>query len=136
MPNTAPNLWEPQTIGERLRRLRERAGLEQAELAQRMTDLRAPATQGLVSRFEKYGSQSKNARKPQWAHICALATIFDVRYADLGATEDEYPELRFVKDAATRVSLRGRHSLPPTLEVLRGNGKGGGPIQAPLVGVK
>lgn len=96
-------LWEPRSIGERIRRLRDRAGMTQEDLAKAMEALGVHATQAHVSRMERYGTGAEGARKPQWAHLCALAEIFNVRFADLGATEDEYPELRFLRQgSATR----------------------------------
>jgi transcriptional regulator with XRE-family HTH domain len=104
---TAADLWEPRTMGERIRRLRERAGMKQEDLAKAMEALGVPVTQGHISRFERYGSGDPRARKPQWVHLCALAEIFDVRFSDLGATEEEYPELRFLRHGSvTRAKLK------------------------------
>jgi len=118
-------------MGERIRRLRERAGMKQQDLAEAMTALGVPVTQGHISRFERYGSGDPRARKPQWAHLCALAEIFDVRFADLGATEEEYPELRFLRlGSATRVKLKGRTAK---LVVHDGSTRGPkGPRQPPI----
>jgi transcriptional regulator with XRE-family HTH domain len=125
------DLWEPRTIGERIRRLRERAGMKQEDLARAMSALGVPVTQGHISRFERYGSGDPRARKPQWAHLCALAEIFDVRFTDLGATEEEYPELRFLRTgSATRAKLKGKSAR---LRVHEGSGRGpNGPRQLPI----
>ena len=109
--NTAPT-WEPQSTGEAIRILRERRGWSQIELAARMRALGVPISGAHLSRIEA------NARRPQVAQLFALAEIFDVRLADLGVDEENYPELHVIRKAVT--TRRYLSGARPHLEILHG----------------
>jgi transcriptional regulator with XRE-family HTH domain len=104
--------WTPGSIGERIRIIRERRQLQQTELAERMEQLGVPVSKSMVSRFERYGNTAdpRRSRRPQLEHMLAMARILEVSPADLGVTVDEYPEIRFLKDARTRALLEATPS--------------------------
>ncbi len=92
-----PDLWSPPTaLGPRIRHVRERRGMSQAELARRMTEMGVPTQPPHLSRLELFGTEDDHARRPQFAHIMAICVILEVKPKELGATVQEYPELRIV----------------------------------------
>src|SRR5947209_1796250 len=90
----------PETIGERLRFIRERRGLTQIQVSEATGKLGVKIHPTILARFERWGSSDPNARRPSFAHLCALAIALNVKLSQLGATEQDYPELRFVRDPA------------------------------------
>jgi transcriptional regulator with XRE-family HTH domain len=112
MGRQAEDLWTPIYLGERIATVRRRRGLSQKELAAKIRSFGVGVSDSMVTRFEQYGSENPNARKPQFAHLWVIAHILDVDVRrDLGATEDEYPELALIRRGlATPSLLAGKRS--------------------------
>ena len=92
----------PEGIGERIRFIRERRRISQSDLARKLRERGVSVHQSVLARFERWGADppDPNARKPQFRHLLVIAEILNVKLSQLGVTEEEYPELRFLRDPA------------------------------------
>ena len=90
----------PETIGERLRFIRERRRISQREAGTRLAKMGFPIHQSMLARFERYGDGDPNSRRPGLAVLLAISEILDVKLSQLGVTEEEYPELRYLRNPA------------------------------------
>ncbi len=105
MAKPAEDLWTPLYLGERIAVLRRRRGLTQRRLAAEVRAYGIACSDSILTRFEKWGSDDPNARKPQFTHLWVIAEILGVRVSDLGATEEEYPELALIRMGLATPSL-------------------------------
>lgn len=98
--------WTPPYLGDRIATLRRRRGMTQKQLAAAVRSYGIALDHSIMARFEKWGSDDRNARKPSFAHLWVIAHILrvDVR-RDLGATEEEYPELALIRRGLATPSL-------------------------------
>ncbi len=90
-------VFTPQAIGEKIRFIRERRRMTQTALAQRLTNLGVPTDPSMVARFEQYGVEGGNSRRPSILHMVAIALALNVGLPDLGVTEEEFPKLRLLR---------------------------------------
>lgn len=100
MSEPAARVWAAETLGERLMLARKRAGLSQGQLAEALRAMGVPIDRSMITRFEA------DTRRPSFAHVWAIAKVLGVTVRDLGATEEEYPELRFLRDPAFLEQIR------------------------------
>lgn len=84
--------WQPQGMAERIMLIRRRRGMSQAALARAVTGLGVSVQEPTISSYET------GRRRPAFGHLWAIAVVLDVGVSDLGATEEEYPELRLFRD--------------------------------------
>lgn len=82
-------------IPQRLKKLRERAGLKQAELARKLEDAGAPIPQPSISRMEALADAGKarQARPVTVNEALALAKVLGVSFSELVLPDGALPEL-------------------------------------------
>lgn len=105
MGKLAEDLWTPLYLGERIAVVRRRRGLTQLELGAKIRSYGIKVSDSMLPRYEKWGSGDPNARKPQFAMLWVMAHILDVKVTDLGATEEDYPELALINRGLATPSL-------------------------------
>jgi len=116
------------TLGECLAVYRKRKGFTQTEVARQVAaDWGIPLNGSMVSRYEKYGSDDPDARRPQLFHLLAIALVLRVSLIELGVEPEDWAGLDLllsddarrlvvdVKDAATRVTLNSYPQLSTAL---------------------
>jgi len=92
MAQRAQEVWTPQSVGERIGLIRRRQGLSQTELARRVSALGVQLHNSTLAQFES------GRRRPSLEHLWAIAKVLGVKIGDLGATEEDYPGLAFLRD--------------------------------------
>ena len=115
MSESAVDLWIPLYLGARIAAVRRRRGLQQKQLAAAVRGFGLTCSDSIMNRFERWGSGDRNARKPSFAHLWVIAEVLGVKVSDLGATEDDYPELALIR----------RGLATPSLLSGKGNGSSG-----------
>lgn len=84
-------------IAKRLRELRNRAGLSQVELAERLAKLGAPIPQPSISKIEASAEAGKTGRDITVTEALALAKALDVTFAELLLPDNAVKDMRLYK---------------------------------------
>lgn len=84
-------------IAKRLRGLRNRAGLSQVELAERLAKLGAPIPQPSISKIEAAAEAGKTGRDITVTEALALAKALDVTFAELLLPDNAIKDIRLYK---------------------------------------
>jgi transcriptional regulator with XRE-family HTH domain len=113
MGQEAPQVWAAETVDERLTIIRRRSGLSQSDLSTKLGEMGVPIDRSMVARFEN------GTRRPSFGHLWAIAKILGVTVFDLGATPEEYPELRFIRDPEMQQPIKDKLRARPDLRVRR-----------------
>lgn len=105
MEAAADRLWKPRYLGEAIATLRRRRGLSQKQLAAEVRAYGVALEDTNLSRFERWGSGEPGARKPSFAQVWVIAEILGVKVSELGAVEEDFPELGLIRQGLATPSI-------------------------------